>query len=137
MNMYNMLNGLCPATIFLIPMLGDKHPDQYPRFRDCFSWDENRPDLEKGIFVFTRVGGGNRDQGYGEEWLEKHPEFVETYDEEGDNTYGMYVFKVPSKWKDDYCLVEEREFSDVSDEYKKQVEKVYPKLIGKLPWSSR
>jgi hypothetical protein len=36
MSLYNMMNGANPATFFILPMLGEKHPEQYPRFRDCF-----------------------------------------------------------------------------------------------------
>lgn len=35
MSLYNMLNGVNPCTFLILPMLG-KHPDEYPRFRDCF-----------------------------------------------------------------------------------------------------
>ena len=35
MSLYNMINGVQPAAFFVLPMLG-KHPDEYPRFRDCF-----------------------------------------------------------------------------------------------------
>ena len=56
-----MINGVNPATFLFLPMLG-KHPDEYPRFRDCFiSEDETQK------IVFTRVGGGNRNCGFGEE----------------------------------------------------------------------
>lgn len=35
MSLYNMINGVNPATFIILPMLG-KHPNEYPRFRDCF-----------------------------------------------------------------------------------------------------
>lgn len=53
MSLYNMINGVNPATFIILPMLG-KHPDEYPRFRDCFIKDGM-------IEVYTRVGGNNRD----------------------------------------------------------------------------
>lgn len=31
-----MINGVNQATFYILPMLG-KHPDEYPRFRDCFT----------------------------------------------------------------------------------------------------
>ena len=31
-----MINGVNPATFFILPMVAEKHPDSYPRFRDCF-----------------------------------------------------------------------------------------------------
>lgn len=80
MSLYNMICGVNPAAFFILPMLG-KHPDEYPRFRDCFVSDD-----ETSIEVLTRVGGGNR--GYGEEELMKHPNFLRTYDWDEDNTYG-------------------------------------------------
>ena len=33
--LYNLINGVNLATFIILPMLG-KHPDEYPRFRDCF-----------------------------------------------------------------------------------------------------
>ena len=74
MSLYNMLNGVNIATFFILPML-DKHPDEYPRFRDCFIGED-----KNSIVVYTRVGGGNRNCGFGEEELYKHPNFIKTYD---------------------------------------------------------
>ena len=45
-----------------MPMLGRKQ-DEWPRFRDCYV----TKDLN--IAIYTRVGGGNRNSGYGEEEL--------------------------------------------------------------------
>ena len=58
MSMYNMMNGATPATFIILPMLG-KHPDEYPRFRDCFTGDEEQG-IEDAIIIYTRTGGGNR-----------------------------------------------------------------------------
>lgn len=72
MSLYNMLYGFNPACIVLMPMLG-RTQDEYPRFRDCFLSDDN-----KYIEILTRVGGGNRNQGYGEDELYKDPNYVKT-----------------------------------------------------------
>ena len=40
MSMYNMMHGCNQSTFSILPMLG-KHPDKYPRFRDCFCSDED------------------------------------------------------------------------------------------------
>ena len=59
--MYQMMNGVNEAVFTLLPMLG-RHPDEYPRFRDCFAMMEGKPEYNTGyIFVLTRTGGGNRD----------------------------------------------------------------------------
>ena len=132
MNLYNMLHGVKLSTFFVMPMLGNEHPDSYPRFRDCFVKDSERPEYDNFIHVFTRVGGGNRGQGYGEEELMQHPEFVTTFDDGFDNTYGTYIFKVPEKWKADFELVVAGELDKLSKEYQAQVRKVFPKLKDKL-----
>ena len=126
MSLYNMINGVNPATFFILPMLG-KHPDEYPRFRDCFVSKD-----EKHIEVYTRVGGGNRHCGYGEEELEKHPNFVKTYDDKFDNTYGTYVFSVPDKWKEDFDKILLGKTLFILDEYFNDILRVYPKLEDQL-----
>lgn len=123
MSLYNMLNGVNPATFYFLPMLG-KHPNDIPRFRDCFINSKNQ------IMVFTRVGGGNRNCGFGEEVLCQHPDFVETYDDENDNTYGYYIFNVPEKWKSDFERIRNKKRS--SDEYIEQNCSIYPKIADRL-----
>ena len=121
MSLYNMLMGFNPACVVIMPMLGRKQ-DEYPRFRDCFVTEEGN------IAIYTRVGGGNRDCGYGEDELYKDENFITTYDDEYDNTYGTYEFKVPEKWKADFDLIMDGKSSEVSQEYINYVKKFYPKL---------
>ena len=149
MSLYNMINGVNPATFLLLPLLG-KHPDDYPRFRDCFigklsnSTDEvdtfgiplkKQDTAYKVISVYTRVGGGNRGDYQKEiQKLRKMPEYVEDYDDDFDSTFATFVFKIPAKFLKDYELIINGDWDNLSDEYKNQVDKVYPKLKGKLPW---
>lgn len=121
MSLYNMLMGFNPACVAIMPMLGRKQ-DEYPRFRDCFVTDEGN------IAIYTRVGGGNRDCGYGEEKLYEDENFITTYDDEYDNTYGTYEFRVPEKWKADFDLIMDGKSSEVSKEYIDYVKTFYPKL---------
>ena len=122
-NLYNMMFGVNPATFYILPMLG-KHPDEYPRYRDCFVNEENQ------IVVMTRVGGNNRKAGYGEEELYKHPNYVSTYDDESDNTYGYYVFSVPEEWKDDFHKIMTKQ--KPSEEYIDCICNIYPKIADKI-----
>lgn len=125
MSFYNMINGANPATFFILPMLGEKHPEEYPRFRDCFVNDEKgAPE----IHVYTRVGGGNRREGYGEEELYKHPNFLSTFDDDFDSTYATYTFSVPPEWKNDFDLIASGNIKEISPEYKDRLYKVFPKL---------
>lgn len=124
MSLYNMINGFNPACLLIMPMLGRKQ-EEWPRFRDCFVTDEGN------IAIYTRVGGGNRGCGYGEEELYKDPNFITTYDDDYDCTYATYEFRVPEKWKADFDLIVSGKFSDVSDEYVSYLKEFYPILAEK------
>ena len=124
MSLYNLLFGFNPACVTILPMLGRKQ-EEYPRFRDCFVTDDNN------IAIYTRVGGNNRDCGFGEEELYKDENFIRTYDDDFDNTFATYEFKVPNKWKNDFDKIMNNEFDKVSDEYVEYVESFYPMLAKK------
>ena len=121
MSLYNILNGVNPATFFILPMLGEKHPTNYPRFRDCFV--ENNE-----IHVYTRVGGVNRNCNFGEEELQNHPNYLRDFDDDFDNTYATYVFSVPDEFKSDFDLIESGKLKEISSKYKERLYLVYPKL---------
>ena len=121
MSLYNMINGFNPACVLIMPMLGRKQ-DEYPRFRDCFVTEENN------IAIYTRVGGGNRNCGYGEEELYEDENFLTTYDDDFDTTYATYEFKVPEKWKADFDKILCGDFASVSVEYIEYLKQFYPKL---------
>ena len=122
MSLYNMVNGFNPGCVFLMPMLGRKQ-NEYPRFRDCFLSDDG-----ERIVIYTRVGGNNRNSGFNEEKLYEDPNFVKTYDDEFDFTYGYYEFNVPEKWKDDFDKIRKENFKEVSDEYYNYISEFYPLL---------
>lgn len=124
MSLYNIINKVNPAVFILLPMLG-KHPDEYPRFRDCFIGED-----KNSIIVFTRVGGNNRNCGFNEEELYKHPNFIKTYDDDYDNTYGYYVFSIPNEWINDFTAILNGELW--SEQYHNQMCNVFPKLKDKF-----
>ena len=99
-------------------MLGRK-VTEYPRFRDCFVSEDGN------IVVLTRVGGNNRNAGFGEEELCKDPHFIKTYDDEFDSTYGFYEFSVPEKWKKDFEAIKSGGIKNASDEYLKHLIEFY------------
>ena len=124
MSLYNMVNEFNPACIFIMPMLG-RRDTEYPRFRDCFVEDGK-------IAIFTRVGGNNRDCGFGEEELYADPNFVSTYDDEEDSTYGTYLFNVPEKWKLDFDKILDGRIEETSEEYKNYIKEFWPTMADKL-----
>lgn len=122
MSLYNMVNGFNPACVLLMPMLGRKEED-YPRFRDCFVSEDGQ-----NIVIYTRVGGGNRDCGFGEEELYEDENFIRTWDDEFDSTYGYYEFSVPEQWKNDFDLILMGKLQEVSNEYRNYLKEFFPIL---------
>ena len=125
MSLYNMMNGVNLATFVILPMLG-KHPDEYPRFRDCFIDDDK-------IQILTRTGGGNR-EGYIEEiqMMRNMDEYIDDYDEENDNTYAYWNFSVPTKWKNDFNKIIDGKIKNISEEYITEMKRVFPKLSKEI-----
>lgn len=126
MSMYNMVNGVNQSTFFILPMLG-KHPDTYPRFRDCYLNESNQ------IVVRTRTGGGNRSE-YEDEnaVLQSDPNYISDSDCDWDRTYAEFVFKVPDQFKDDFDKIVNGKLLEISQDYKDKMYEVYPKLKEKF-----
>lgn len=130
--MYQLLNGVNQATFYILPMLG-KHPDEYPRFRDCFLIDPEHPEYDYHIHIYTRTGGGNRDDYEVEnQAMRDMPGFVADYDDSYDCTYASWVFAVPERWKDDFEKLKTGRVLEISDEYKAEMKRVFPKLADKF-----
>ena len=129
MDICNVINEFDPIRILIMPMLGKK-PDEYPRFRDCYVTKENN------IAICTRVGGDNRNCGFGEEELYNDSNFIRTYDDEFDDTYGIYEFSVPNEWKEDFNKIMKDKLHEVSNKYKKLVIDFYPNEAGKI-WNNK
>ena len=129
--LYNMMFGYnIGACLFLATMLTDENPQEFfPRFRDCYLSDDG-----EYIVVLTRVGGGNRsdgpddESGYGEHKLYDMPEFVRTWDDSFDSTYGYYEFSVPERWREDFGRVKDGRMGELSDEFIDHVSACYPRL---------
>lgn len=132
MSLYNLINGVNSATFFILPMLGH-HPDAYPRFRDCFTGDEEYPEYDGHIHIYTRTGGGNREEYSTEnEWMCSLPGYVADYDDSFDYTYASWVFKVPEKWQADFDKINGGKPLEISAEYKAELYRVFPKLTEKF-----
>lgn len=132
MSLYNMINGVSSATFLILPMLGH-HPDEYPRFRDCFTNDEEHREYADHIHIYTRTGGGNRDSYEAEnDWMRSLPGFVTDFDDSFDSTFASWVFQIPEKWRADYEKIKDGRIKEVSGEYQAELGRVYPKLAEKF-----
>lgn len=126
MSLYNMMFGFNPACILLMPMLG-RRENEYPRFRDCYLSDD-----KEHIVIYTRVGGNNRDCGFGEDALYDDPNFYRIYDDDYDTTYASYEFNVPEKWRKDFDFIVNNEYEKVSDEYVDYVKSMFPNITEQI-----
>ena len=91
MSLYNMLHGVNPAAGTLLSMLEIK-PDEVERLRDVHIFKPEEGE-ELQIAIFTRTGGGNRED-YPNELIKSHPEYIRDYDDDFDCTYATYLFRV-------------------------------------------
>lgn len=108
MSLYNMINDMNVSLAIIVSgVLGFRIDQRFPRFRDVFTAAEDAPWLAD-IFVYTRMGGGNRECWGDDETddagnclcpactcdrLEKEPFIVGSYDDEFDSTYRTFGIK--------------------------------------------
>lgn len=93
--MFNALFGNNIDSVELLHMI-NLTPEDVGRYRDCYlSKDGQR------IIVYTRNGGGNREEyGYVFENLSTHPNYITDYDDNFDCTYASIEFSIPEQYKD-------------------------------------
>lgn len=93
MSLYNMVHGTSNQLPIVLHLLG-KTPDDFRRFRDA--WVEKNAAGQLRFVVYTRCGGGNRDdyEGMFEE-MRAHPLYMGDEDDDFDCTYASVFFRVP------------------------------------------
>jgi len=135
MNLYHVMNRVSAAALYFLPMLG-RHPDEFPRFRDCFVLASDLPASENRICVYTRTGGNNRLDYVNEIQAVQGMDWYEHDEDDGfDNTYMTFYFRVPPQYQKDFdTLLGSGELYRASPAYRTQIERVYPNLVDKLPW---
>ena len=95
MSLYNLLFGENKDTNVLLGVIELTKQD-FSRFRDIFLNKEGTK-----IIVLTRLGGGNRKE-YKEriEILRRNKYYIRDYDDDYDNTYAYFEFKIQDKYLD-------------------------------------
>lgn len=129
MSMYNAIHGTNPLAVPLMEVLS-LSPRAVGRFRDCYLTEHNNMVV---IAVYTRNGGGNRDD-YKEQTklLQSHPNYLSDRDESHDETYASYFFSIPDDFKDEITsLVQESNGQIVMPEPAVRFEAFMEKLTAK------
>lgn len=143
-----MIRGVNQATFYILPMLADRHPDNYPRFRDCFIGEMSNSKTEKDQFgipvkifdyskktisLYLKIGNGNRKDFVEEiKELRSFPTYVKDYDDDFDNAYAVFLFTIPEEFKIDFDLILEGKIKQTTKEYRERLYKVFPKLKDKF-----
>ena len=89
--LYNMLFGQNDAAGFLFKLI-DSEPGEFGRYRNIYA-------TESHIVVYTRCGGGNRED-YFPDWVEDHPLYDYDEDDDFDCTYADIYFKHPEGFEE-------------------------------------
>lgn len=139
MSVYNIMFGVSPMAMFVVPTLFENHPDQLPRFRDAF-FLETEDDYE--IKIIARVGKKYHGGDYNEEVYMNHPNFIRFEDKLItewnektliDDTYGNYFFSIPEKYRDDLLKANNRgQLSTTTPGFQKLILDTYPKIYKNL-----
>ena len=94
MSLYNYVIGENPDTNNLLYMLKVDR-NFFGRFRNVYLSGDGQT-----IIVYTRLGGPNRE--YWKEYIDnirKHKDYIEDWDDDFDETYAYFRFKVPYGYK--------------------------------------
>jgi len=89
--LYNMLFGKNGHSTVILAALGLTEGD-FERFRDCWVSDGE-------IHVYTRLGGGNRED-YEPVYakMKAHPQYLSDQDDDYDCTYATFRFSFPPEY---------------------------------------
>jgi hypothetical protein len=112
-----MVFGVNPLAQALLEILEIDYRD-VPRFRDCFLSKENT------IIVYTRTGGGNREEYQSQnDAMKLHKRYLRDEDDSLDCTYAIFHFSIPDEIKGDCIeLIEKGYGIDPSERWKQFIE---------------
>lgn len=139
MSLYNMICGMNANLAVLASPFLPRAADRFPRFRDVFTAANDAP-CEGDLFVYTRMGGGNRTcwndddeksnepcdcYGCDADRLEQHPDCVARYDDDFDSTFCTFVFVVPLSRRPDFDLLMAGQCGELSEDYRSDLRNIF------------
>jgi hypothetical protein len=146
MSLYNEVCGMNAGLAIMFSPFLPIRADHFPRFRNIFSEAEDSP-IPGSIFVYTRMGGGNRECWWGDEEkfdsdddcscfacqadrLEQRPQCAGSYDDEFDSTYRTFVFTVSEEDQPDFNALTQGRREDLSERYKARLAEMFAERCG-------
>jgi hypothetical protein len=100
MSLYNMVCGNNPLyKLFHQILETEAKLPEIPRWRDTYTTKSNNGELR--IVIYTRTGGGNRDEHREEnKALRNHPLCLGDADDSFDSTFNNFFFSIPAAFLD-------------------------------------
>jgi hypothetical protein len=117
LSLYNILFGENEDAMALLGMISCTR-NIFQRYRDVYLNKEGTI-----ITVLTRIGGANR-KDYKQVFkdIKRNPYYIRNYDDNFDNTYCYFEFKVPDKYKFTcYKMRPKKDRPSVSDMFKQEI----------------
>jgi hypothetical protein len=133
-NMYNIMNGMNSDLCVIISIItGERIDQKFPRFRDIFTSDRDA-NVFTDYYVYTRMGGGNRDCWGSEnnpcdcpaciaDKIEQSEYCVSRYDDDYDSTYCTFCMNFSPDQKKEWENLKSGVFPD---NWKERVMKLFP-----------
>lgn len=133
MSTYNLMYGMNPMTMFIVPALFGVHPEKLPRYNDCFAVQEEDDVV---LEILSRTGKPSR-WDYDVSIFTEHPDFIGIREklvkpEFTDDTYAYYLFKIPEKHRGDLLLAITGKIQLTSDKFKALIHSIFPKIEKQL-----
>ena len=140
MSIYNMVHGMnAELTTIVSTVLGFRVDEKFPRFRNVFTEDADAP-FEADLFVYTRMGAGNRDcweddaegckcAAHEADAIENEPWCVGSYDDSYDATYRTFGVKFLPEQKAEW---ERLNVGGPDDAFMDRLFALHPKLKARV-----
>ena len=106
---------LTKSYTYVLPMLSPYINIKRDQLVNAFIGDKDFPEYDNHIFLLYKFNGSKAFLQY-EDYLEHSKLFVKTYDP--DKNHVMYIFNVPSFYRNDYNLFRKGKYSEMAYDYK-------------------
>jgi len=107
------------AYTYMMPLLGIKLEPFKENIVNAFFGDEDYPEYNNHIFILYKFSGTTEFLKFEDNLENEEPLMVKSYDP--DREYVMKVFKILKRFEDDYKLLKESKYSQISMELKTRI----------------
>lgn len=129
-NFHNLIEGVTPTTIMVLPVLG-KHPFDYPCFWNAFMGNKGSKVAGK-LLIFTHTAGKREKYQAEHAAITLMDGYLTNYDAGPHKAYVCWVFDIPQQWQSDVDKMLALRPMEASMEYRNLILNTFPELEKKL-----